>query len=88
MPKMKTKSGAKKRFKVTASGKVKFKQAKARHMMMNKSKKMKRNARGTAVMFQSDAKKVIDFFMPYSRVKKKSRKISNDNAVVAAKAGE
>ena len=51
MPKLKTKSGAKKRFKVTAKGKVKFKQAHARHRLISKPKKMKRKARGTSVMF-------------------------------------
>lgn len=67
MPKMKTKSGAKKRFKVTAGGKVKFKQAKSRHMMMNKPKSMKRKARGLAVMNESDARIVLDNHMPYAR---------------------
>ena len=49
MPKMKNKSSAKKRFKVTAKGKVKFKQAHARHRLISKPKKMKRKARGTMV---------------------------------------
>ena len=39
MPKMKTKSGAAKRFKVTKSGKVKFQRQGKRHLLENKSKK-------------------------------------------------
>ena len=50
MPKMKTKSGAKKRFKVTASGKVKAAQAGKRHGMIKRSRKFIRNARGTTVL--------------------------------------
>lgn len=94
MPKMKTKSGAKKRFKVTASGKVKFKQAHARHRLISKPKKMKRKARGTAVMFVSDGIKVLNYYMPYSLKKrfknKKLRKQANDNAAAktAAKAAK
>ena len=42
MPKMKTKSGAKKRFRLTASGKVRFNPANKRHMLINKPQKMKR----------------------------------------------
>lgn len=71
MPKMKTKSGAKKRFKVTASGKVKFKQAFSRHMMMNKPKKMKRKARGLDVMFEGDANLVLKNFLPNDMKRRK-----------------
>lgn len=73
MPKMKTRSGAKKRFKVTSSGKVKAKQAFARHMMMNKSKKMKRKARGAAVLCDADERIVLRNFLPYARKKKKNK---------------
>jgi len=72
MPKMKTKSAAKKRFKVTATGKVKSKSAFTRHMMRNKSTKMKRQARGTMVMNESDAKVILTCFLPYKR--RKARK--------------
>lgn len=91
MPKMKTKSGAKKRFKVTGSGKVKFKQAHSRHRLISKPKKMKRKARGTAVMFVSDGNKVLNYSMPYSLKKrykgkkKDSRLLANDNAEQAEK---
>ena len=64
MPKMKTKSGAKKRFKLTASGQVKFKPANKRHGLSNRPAKMKRQTRRTEVMFEADAKKVIKFFLP------------------------
>ena len=47
MPKLKTKSAVKKRFKLTATGKVKGGYVAKRHLLMNKSKKMKRNARGS-----------------------------------------
>ena len=70
MPKMKTNSGAKKRFGVTARGKVKVKQAYARHMMRNKSKSMKRKARGTTTLCDADARIVLRNFLPYSRKKK------------------
>ncbi|GJL85899.1 MAG: 50S ribosomal protein L35 [Micavibrio sp.] len=73
MPKMKTKSGAKKRFKVTSSGKVKVKQSFARHMMMNKPKKMKRKAKGTTVLCDADERIVLRNFLPYNRKKKKTK---------------
>ncbi|MCE7887684.1 MAG: 50S ribosomal protein L35 [Alphaproteobacteria bacterium PRO2] len=78
MPKMKTVSGAKKRFKVTAKGRVKFKQAKARHMQMNKPKKMKRKARGTDVMIPGDERLVTRYYLPNDRVRRRrvdSRKL-------------
>jgi large subunit ribosomal protein L35 len=72
MPKMKTKSSAKKRFLVTGTGRVKFKQAKMRHMQMNKPKSMKRKARGTSVLAEMDGRIILENFMPYSRGKKKT----------------
>ena len=56
MPKMKTQSGAKKRFKLTGKGKVKFKRAKMRHMQSNKEKSMKRKARHGGILCDADAK--------------------------------
>lgn len=70
MPKMKTKSSAKKRFKVTSKGKVKSGNAFMRHMQMNKSKKTKRHARGMTVLYEADARIVLRNWMPYSRKKK------------------
>ena len=71
MPKMKTHSGAKKRFRVTATGKVKTKKAFARHMMMNKPKSMKRKTRRMTLMSAADARTVLRNWLPYSRKKKK-----------------
>lgn len=59
MPKMKTHSGAKKRFKFTASGKVKFKRAKMRHMQSNKEKTMKRKARHAGIIAECDAGHIV-----------------------------
>ena len=66
MPKMKTKSSAKKRFKVTATGNVLSGQAGKRHGMINKTKKFIRNARGTSTLSAPDAK-IVKGFMPYDR---------------------
>ena len=67
MPKMKTKSSAKKRFKVTASGKIKAGQAGKRHGMIKRTNKQIRNLRGTRVMFKSDGDNVIKYFLPNGR---------------------
>tara|TARA_R110002020_G_scaffold50844_22_gene144063 strand:- start:11591 stop:11788 length:198 start_codon:yes stop_codon:yes gene_type:complete len=64
MPKLKTKSGAKKRFKLTATGRVKVAQAGKRHGMIKRTKKFIRNARGTTVLCDQDAK-VVKKFLPY-----------------------
>lgn len=66
MPKMKTKSGAKKRFKVTATGRVKAGQAGKRHGMIKRSNKFIRNARGTSTLSDPDAK-IVKSYMPYAR---------------------
>jgi large subunit ribosomal protein L35 len=73
MPKMKTKSGAKKRFRVTSQGRVKAKQSHMRHMQMNKPKSMKRKARGNAVLCDADTKIILDNFMPYQRRSNKKK---------------
>lgn len=72
MPKMKTHSSAKKRFKVTAKGRVKSKQAFMRHMQMNKPKSMKRKARGTQELSTPDSRIVLRNFLPYARKIKKA----------------
>jgi large subunit ribosomal protein L35 len=64
MPKLKTKSGAKKRFKITASGLVKAGVAGKRHRLMSHSSKYIRQNRGTKVMAESDTKN-IKSWMPY-----------------------
>lgn len=58
MSKLKNKSSAKKRFSFTASGKVKANPAKRRHMMSNKSQKMKRQSRGSDILAKGDARLV------------------------------
>ncbi len=58
MPKMKTHSGAKKRFTLTGTGKVKFKHAKMRHIQEKLSKKTKRRLRHTGIMEEMDARHV------------------------------
>ncbi|AXS39185.1 50S ribosomal protein L35 [Breoghania sp. L-A4] len=65
MPKLKTKSGAKKRFKVTSSGKIKVAQAGKRHGMIKRTKKFIRNARGTTVLCDQDAR-IVKKFLPYA----------------------
>ena len=64
MPKMKTKSAAKKRFKLTGTGKIKFQHAGRRHNLGNKSAKPKRQARGTTTIHPTDHERVIRCF-PY-----------------------
>ena len=66
MPKMKTKSSAKKRFKMTASGKVKAGQAGKRHGMIKRTTKFIRDARGTTLLSAPDAK-IVKGYMPYNR---------------------
>ena len=66
MPKMKTNSSAKKRFRFSATGKVKFFSAGKRHGMRKRSQKMIRNARGPQVMKDCDTAAVIKM-MPYKR---------------------
>ncbi len=65
MPKMKTKSSAKKRFKVTGTGKVMAAQAGKRHGMIKRTNKFLRNARGTTVLSEPD-QKLAKSYMPYS----------------------
>ncbi|MEZ5750798.1 MAG: 50S ribosomal protein L35 [Paracoccaceae bacterium] len=66
MPKMKTKSAAKKRFKVTANGHIKSGQAGKRHGMIKRTTKFIRTARGTTVLSEQDAK-IVKIYMPYAR---------------------
>ena len=58
MPKMKTHSSAKKRFKITGSGKVKRFQAYTSHMMRNKSKKAKTRLGGSTLVSKADQKRI------------------------------
>lgn len=54
MPKMKTKSSAKKRFKFTGSGKIKRKHAFKSHILTKKAKKRKRNLTHTGLVNKAD----------------------------------
>jgi len=68
MPKMKTKASAKKRFRLTASGKVKGSAAFTQHNLRKRSQKMKRKARGGMILAEVDAR-MVKSFMPYARGK-------------------
>ncbi|HEY8351045.1 MAG TPA: 50S ribosomal protein L35 [Sphingomonadales bacterium] len=65
MPKLKTKSGAKKRFRLTASGKVRSSQAGKRHGMIKRTNKQIRNQRGTTILSDQDAR-IVKSFLPYA----------------------
>ena len=58
MPKMKTKSGAKKRFKVLGNGLIKRTHSHLRHNLTKKTTKQKRNLRGTTIISSTDSKRV------------------------------
>jgi large subunit ribosomal protein L35 len=58
MPKIKTKSGAKKRFKVTGGGKVLYQHSGKRHGMIKRTNKQIRQLRGTSVLFKTDGETV------------------------------
>ncbi|MDZ7694071.1 MAG: 50S ribosomal protein L35 [Balneolaceae bacterium] len=64
MPKMKTNSGAKKRFKITANGKVKRKKAGKRHILTKKRSKRKRKL-GQATLVDDTQEKNIKKMLPY-----------------------
>jgi large subunit ribosomal protein L35 len=58
MPKMKTHSSAKKRFKVTATGKIVRKHAYKSHILTKKETKQKRNLTGTTLVHKTDEYRV------------------------------
>ena len=58
MPKMKTHSGAKKRFKITGSGKITRRSANLNHILEKKSPKRKRRLEGDFVLAKGDAARV------------------------------
>ncbi len=66
MPKLMTKSGAKKRFRLTATGKVRMNHGYKRHGMRKRPQKMKRKARGSRVMSAPDSRIVKRNFLPYA----------------------
>ena len=65
MPKLKTKSSAKKRFKITARGKVIMAEAGKRHGMIKRTNSQIRKQRGTTTMAKQDSK-IVKSYMPYS----------------------
>jgi large subunit ribosomal protein L35 len=58
MPKMKSNSGAKKRFRITGKGKVRFKRAYHSHILTTKTTKKKRKQRRPAILAAADVKQV------------------------------
>ncbi|MDR3285117.1 MAG: 50S ribosomal protein L35 [Holosporales bacterium] len=62
MPKLKTKSSAKKRFCFTATGKVKMASTGKRHNMRKRPQDMLRDTRGMKLLHPSDAKRVSDYY--------------------------
>ena len=65
MPKLKTKSSAKKRFKISARGKVISAQAGKRHGMIKRSNSQIREQRGTTTLTKQDGR-IVKSYMPYS----------------------
>lgn len=63
MSKLKTHSGAKKRFRLTGSGKVKAGKANKRHNMRKRPQKMKREARKGLLLFKADGENVKKFYL-------------------------
>lgn len=64
MPKMKTHSGSKKRFRVTGTGHVKCGAANRRHFMRRRSQNVKRTSRQGLILFKTDGANIIKFFLP------------------------
>lgn len=64
MPKQKTHKGAKKRFRVTANGKVKHRHSNTSHLLSRRTQKRKRKLRGRGVLIPLEAKRVINSLTP------------------------
>ena len=64
MPKLKTKSAAKKRFRITRTGKVIASNGRKQHNLRKRSQKMKRQTRGTHALKSQDARIILKY-MPY-----------------------
>ena len=65
MPKLKTKSSAKKRFKISARGKVISAKPGKRHGMIKRSNSQIRKQRGTTTLTKQDSR-IVKSYMPYS----------------------
>ena len=66
MPKLKSKSSAKKRFSFTGSGKIRMKPANMRHGMRKRPQSMKRKARHIRIMSDADAR-IVAPMLPYGK---------------------
>jgi large subunit ribosomal protein L35 len=66
MPKQKTHKGTKKRFRITANGKVKHRGAGTSHLASRKSKKRRRNLRGTRVLHDAMVHQITEALGKYS----------------------
>jgi large subunit ribosomal protein L35 len=64
MPKMKTRKSAAKRYKITGTGKVKYKKQGLRHILTKKNSKRKRNLRTAGILSEVETKKVKKL-LPY-----------------------
>ena len=83
MPKLKTKSSVKKRFKISANGKVLHKPAGKKHGMSKRSKSFIRKQRPMSVLCEADAEIVKLFF--FGKKVRRNKKAANSNAKPAAK---
>ena len=63
MPKVKTNSGAKKRFSFTGTGKIKRRHAYHSHILTKKTKKQKRNLDHSAIVVKANRKQVLDLLV-------------------------
>ena len=66
MPKMKTKSSAKKRFRLTGSGKVRANPSGKQHFLRRRPQKMTRKTRGTIILGSADSR-LVKACMPYAK---------------------
>ena len=80
MPKIKTNSSCKKRFTLTGTGKVKFKNSGKRHCMSKRSKRQIRNNRTADFLFDGDAAFVFKSFLPYG-LEGKSNRVKNKRKI-------
>lgn len=65
MPKMKSKRAAGKRFSMTASGKVKYKQMNKAHILTKKAQKRKRHLKKAGILSEADSMKIRKQLLPY-----------------------
>jgi large subunit ribosomal protein L35 len=67
MPKLKTNSSAKKRLRITGTGKIKHKQVGKKHGMTKRSKSQIRNLRKSKILSEANTPAALKFLMPYDR---------------------